>query len=247
MHTTQSLLSDLKAMNLNPSGTAFMHSSMKSIGEVENGADAVLDALCAYYANGLIALPTHTWNVSTKDNPFFDVKNTKSCVGILPELFRHRENVIRSWHPTHSVAAYGADAESFTAGDEHCPTPCARDSAWGRLYDRDADILLVGCGLTRLTYLHGVEEWADVPNRLGEKIPFVVRTPDGRDISAPSCPHRGQPSEQFGLAEDILMSAGALRRGKLGDADVLIINARKCADAMIPVLKANPNLFDDPV
>lgn len=246
MHNRQSLYNDLSAMNLDPAGTAFMHSSMKAIGPVDGGADTVLDALCEYFANGLIALPTHTWKTCTAENPFFDVLHTRSCVGLLPELFRARTNVVRSWHPTHSVAAYGRDAYSFTAGDERFDTPCARGSAWGRLHDRDATILLVGCDLKRLTYLHGVEEWVDVPNRLDEMIPFTVRTPDGREISAPARPHRGQPSEQFDRAEEILYAAGAIREGKLGDAKVLLVDARRTRHAMAPVLKAHPELFDGP-
>ena len=47
MHTIASLTADLEALNIRRTDTLLIHSSMKSIGEVEGGADTVLDALLA--------------------------------------------------------------------------------------------------------------------------------------------------------------------------------------------------------
>ena len=148
MHTKDSLIAQLSAM-LPSDATVLMHSSCKSLGQMENGGDTILDALTEYFSRGLVVLPTHTWATVNDRQPVYDVLYTPVCIGLLPELFRKRPGVHRSWHPTHSVAAFGADAEEFVRGDENCPTPCARDSAWGRLYDRDAYVLLVGVELNR--------------------------------------------------------------------------------------------------
>ena len=43
-------------MTIEPSDTIMMHSSMKAIGDVEGGADTVLDALSEYLAEGLLVL-----------------------------------------------------------------------------------------------------------------------------------------------------------------------------------------------
>ena len=62
-------------------------------------------------------LPTHTWKQINDEYNVFDVLHEPSCVGILTNIFRQRPGVIRSWHPTHSVAAYGKDAwQSIPAG-----------------------------------------------------------------------------------------------------------------------------------
>lgn len=100
---------------------------------------------------GLLVLPTHTWSYIDAQNPRFSVLESPSCVGILPELFRKRPGVIRSWHPTHSVAALGADAALFTAGDERWDTPCARGSVYGKLLDRGRRLCCSGwiCGEIR--------------------------------------------------------------------------------------------------
>ena len=58
MHTKESLKRDLAAMGLAPNDTILVHSSMKSVGEVDGKADAVLDALMEYFAQGLVVFPT---------------------------------------------------------------------------------------------------------------------------------------------------------------------------------------------
>lgn len=107
MHTTASLIKQLEEMDIDQNGTIIVHSSMKSIGHVEDGADAVLDALSTFMAKGLLVFPTHTWKDINKDNPKFYVDSSPSHIGILTEKFRQRPHVIRSLHPTHSVAALG--------------------------------------------------------------------------------------------------------------------------------------------
>ena len=91
MHSFASLQKDLEVLGLSRNDTVLVHSSMKSIGEVEGRADAVLDALMDYFGKtGLLVLPTLTWSNVNAEQPVFSVKHTPSVVGILPELFRPR-------------------------------------------------------------------------------------------------------------------------------------------------------------
>ena len=109
MHTKESLKKQLTAMGLTGEETILIHSSMKAIGETQKGAETVLDALMEFFEKGLLLLPTHTWKMINAENPVFDVDNEPACVGILPNLFLKRPGVIRSLHPTHSMAGYGKD------------------------------------------------------------------------------------------------------------------------------------------
>ena len=54
MYTKEDLKEYLKAMWLTGKETILVHSSMKSIGEVEGRADTVLDALIEYFKDGLL-------------------------------------------------------------------------------------------------------------------------------------------------------------------------------------------------
>lgn len=247
MHTKSSLLKELEDLGIDRKGTLLVHSSMKSIGEVEGGADTVLDALSEYMKEGLLVLPTHTWSYINAKNPRFEVENSPSCVGILPELFRKREGVIRSYHPTHSVAALGKDAVAFTQGDERFDTPCHRESAWGKLLDRKATIMLLGVDLRRNTFIHGIEEWVNVPDRFSEKPEVLVTVlGDGTEIPVPSRRHIGPASsEYFWKVDDLLVEQGAMYKGKLGDAVVRVCDTVKLTDIISPMLQENPYLFFD--
>ncbi|GAB1158459.1 hypothetical protein YWY31_44840 [Paenibacillus illinoisensis] len=247
MHTQQSLLDQLHQLGIDGRGTLLVHSSMKSMGEVEGGADTVLDALTDYMKDGKLVLPTHTWSTINASNPMFHVESSPCCVGILPELFRKRPGVVRSWHPTHSVAAIGQDAVAFTKDDHLYDTPCARGSAWGKLLDRKATILLVGVDLKRNTFIHGVEEWVDIPGRLtDEHEQLYTVLPDGTEISVPSRRHFGLSwSEHFWKVDEVLQRKGAMRLGKLGDAVVRVCDAAMVEAIITEMLRANPDLFSD--
>lgn len=247
MHTRRSLIDQLEAAGIDRKGTLLVHSSMKSVGEVEGGADTVLDALSEYMREGLLVLPTHTWSYIQADNPKFYVESSPSCVGILPELFRKRKGVVRSYHPTHSVAALGRDAGDFVAGAERYDTPCHRESPWGKLLDRKATILLVGVDLRRNTFIHGIEEWSDVPGRLTDGHEnLIVVLGDGTEIPVPSRRHCGLPwSEHFWKVEGILERTGAIRRAKLGEADCWACDAVRMTEVISGMLQDHPDLFSD--
>ena len=105
MHTYISLRNDLEKLGIPQDGTLLIHSSMKSIGDVEGRADTVLDVFMDYFKEaGLLVFPTLTWSNVNAEQPVFNVRETPSVVGILPQLFRQRPGVIRSLHPTHSLA-----------------------------------------------------------------------------------------------------------------------------------------------
>lgn len=247
MHTHLSLLKQMERMGIDRRGTLLVHSSFKSIGEVEGGAEAVLDVLSDYMKEGLLVLPTHTWSYIDAQNPRFSVLESPSCTGILPELFRRRPGVIRSWHPTHSVAALGADAASFTAGDERWDTPCARGSVYGKLLDREAQIMLLGVDLRRNTFIHGIEEWVDIPGRMTDSHEALYTvTPGGEEISVPSRRHCGLSwSEHFWKVETVLEQGGALHRGRFGDAGVMLCSAVETTRILSAMLRENPDLFSD--
>lgn len=59
-YTKADLKHDLAAMGLTGNETILIHSSMKSIGPVEGGADTVLDAWMEFFAEGLLLHPTHS-------------------------------------------------------------------------------------------------------------------------------------------------------------------------------------------
>lgn len=246
MHTKTSLLADLQNLGIPAGGTLLVHASMKAMGPVEGGAETVLDALSQYMAEGLLVLPTHTWDRINAAQPMYDVRETESCVGILTQLFRKRPGVVRSLHPTHSVAALGREALPFTAGDAWLQTPCNRYGPWGRLLDRRATLLFIGVDLTRNTYMHGVEEWLDIPDNLHSEAEMLFsRDENGTVIPIPQYRHKGDRSEHFGKVESILLNNGAMRLGRLGDAQVRVCDTLRLTEILMVMLQRNPGLFSN--
>ncbi|MGX9520711.1 AAC(3) family N-acetyltransferase [Vibrio mediterranei] len=252
MITKQRLISDFQDIGINPNGTLLVHSSMKAIGDVEGGADTVLDALSEFMSEGLLLLPTHSWDKHNLANGIYDPKTEPSCVGILGEMFRQREGVLRSLHPTHSMAALGKNAEQFIAGEETLTSPCPRHGAWGKLYDVDAQILFLGCPLTRNTYIHGVEEWSAIPNRIDSESEAITIIKGDEAIETILRRHKspfGSIHENYDKLERPFVRQGIGHWGTIGEARSFLASAKGMADIVQAFLKRNQDVFlyDDPI
>lgn len=246
MYTKKDIENDIKKLGILPSDNLMVHTSLKSIGKMENGADTLLDALCEYLKDGLLVMPGHTWSYINSSNPQFDVLESPSCVGMLPEIFRKREGVYRSLHPTHSLLAYGHDAEEFTSGDEKFDTPCAPDSCYGKLEKRNGKVMFIGVNFMKCTLIHCIEEVAGVPGRLTDTYEQLrVKKADGEIIEVPSRRHDNANSDHYDKMEPVLEYRGVLTRGKIGDADVIVCRIQDLFRITLELLKKNPRLFDD--
>lgn len=250
MYTKADLIGHLHQMGLRPTDAVMVHSSMKAIGEVEGRADTVLDALMEYFAPGLLMLPTHTWAQMNDSYNVFDPAAEPACVGILPNLFMKREGVVRSLHPTHSIAAYGPRAAAYIAGEENCTTPCSADGCWERLRKEDAKILLIGVTHARNTYIHAVEECLNVPQRLA-KTPsrFTVIMPDGtrREVLQYRHYNPKEPyvSEHYVKLTQGYYETGAAKKTRFGDAACILCRCEDIYRVTQRVLAHEINAFLD--
>ena len=217
-----------------PGDTVLIHSSMKSIGSVEGGADTVLEAFMEHIGeSGLLVFPTLSYRDVTAAKPFFDVRNTPACTGVMPEVFRQKPGVVRSLHPTHSVAAFGRDVAEFTAGHENCSTPAPVGSPWWKLLQRKGKILFIGTGISCNTFLHGVDEWLKLPDLISKE-PVIVKMTgyDGNTFDSLQYRHCAGRNAYYGSLEERFEAAGALRRGRLGNALCHVLDCAKIASEL---------------
>ena len=146
--TSSAIVEGLKAGGLIVGCQILVHSSLSSFGHVEGGTDAVIDALLAAVGiEGTVLVPTLTGSekLSPDNPPVFDPVNSACWTGKIPETFRKRSNAMRSLHPTHSVAAIGADAHELIKDHWYSVTPCDESSPYGKLAQRpNGYILLIG-------------------------------------------------------------------------------------------------------
>ena len=175
------LVNDFKSIGLCLGDMVVVHSSLKSMGYVDGGAECVIEALKAVVGEeGTIIFPTFTYSSSYSDS-YFSNKDTPSCVGYITEVFRHSDGVIRTNHPTHSVAIWGSRKEELTDGIELDDTPMGVHSPYRKLADFGAKIIMLGCSLSHNSFMHAMEEEAGVPYALRDHQQYTVVDENGNN------------------------------------------------------------------
>ncbi len=212
-----------------------IHCSLRAIGEIENGADGLIDAFCEYLKDGLFIVPTHTWANVNREHPIFDVRTTEPCIGTLAKVAAFRADGVRSLHPTHSVAAFGKDAAEFIQGEEKSATPAPVEGWFGRFYEAKGKVLLVGVGHERNTFLHAVDERLDIPDRINPNtFEVMIKDYDGNLLKSSSIHNHYSvdvgskiSTYYFPNYKEIFEQKGAVTYGRLGNALVYICDAKK--------------------
>ena len=242
MYTKQELLQQLAEIGVDPNGVLKVHLAYKEIGEIDGLAGTVIATLMEYMKDGLLVLPSHTWAHTEAKNPVMDVLHTKSCVGIVPELFRKYPNVYRSLHPTHAVAAFGIGAEEFIKDDELLETPAGVGGSYYKLWEKDAQILLIGVNFNRNTFIHGIEEWDGAEGSISEtRADYYVINYAGERIYTPQYRHIARHgSETFSKLERQAFQEGILTFGRFGDATTRLMSAKKLRAMVAPLLAEDP-------
>lgn len=163
--TKQMVRDALQALGVTKGDTILTHSSFKSFGPIENGAQTIVDAMLETVGEcGTVVFPTlcsENWD-KVYENWHL---NAKSDVGYLTNYFRMLPGACRSNQATHSVAAMGENAKYITEthGESglrygiYGDTPFAADSPWEKLYGLNAKVIFAGVGIRKCTFRHYVE------------------------------------------------------------------------------------------
>ncbi len=165
MVTKHDIQAALQELGVVAGDSLIVHSSFKSFGPIENGADTIISGMLETLGEeGTLVFPTlcqKDWK-HVYENWHLDAP---SDVGYLTEYFRKLPGAKRSNQASHSVAAIGRDADRFTAthgesGLRHGifgDTCFSADSPWEKMYEHDIKVLFIGCGLRACTFRHLAE------------------------------------------------------------------------------------------
>lgn len=242
MVTKERIFQQLADMNAPRNGIVLVHSSLKAVGEVEGRGEGLLNALIEYFTSdgGLLCVPTHTWAFLLKPDGFsLDMQSNTTCIGVLPSIAAGHPDGIRSVHPTHSMVVFGdrekAEALIRDDGDQH--TPASPESSYGKIYDNDGYILLMGVGHDKNTYIHCVEEMLNIPNRFSlQAVPTKIRLKNG-DIIRGTTHYHFTPgvedvSAHYTKFEPAFRHYGIVVDGYIGNAKTQLLSARKIYDTV---------------
>ncbi len=245
MLNKQDLQNSFQNIGLRSGDTVLVHSSLRTLGPVDGGADTVIDALLETVGpDGILAMPTHTFKVVNAQQPIFHQALTPSCVGALTEVFRKRSGTVRGLHPTHSIAAVGPRADEFIAIREQDSTPCPPESPYGRLRTWNGKVLIIGVGLECCTFFHGCEEWAEMPWATApEERQLYSITTDGRLIPIRMRGHRIRTWLQYPRLEPGLNNINALITHAIHNCPLRLLDAAPAADWLIRQLRRDADII----
>ena len=238
MITKQDILFSLEQMDIQKGDILLTHSALTAIGEIEGGADAVIDAfLEAIGEEGTLVMSTLTGWFKP-----FDAPTSPSAVGYLSEVFRRRKGVLRSLHPVHSVAAYGKYAQYITEDHDKCPTGCGEGTPYRKIADLGGKAILLGVDMDRNTTMHSMEEAIDAKylHTMQIPAPTYIEGWEKKKFTLRKFPpgHR-----DFLSMTPYLRTHDLMVEGKIGNAVVKVIDVKGMFALGKELMTADPLLF----
>ena len=268
MVTRKDVFNTLRELGVKDGDILLFHSSLKSFGQVENGADTVIDgALDAVGENGTLVAPTlvqkdfsnayKTWNKAT----------SPSDVGLITETLRKRANAFRSDQATHSVAAIGKMAELLTSSHSNSKPRMhpygdyafSHGSPWQRMYDLNAKVVFMGCGLEANTFHHFIEALyaeeilSSLPDteKVNEmkKVLVTFETRDEHTAQLVAENNGGPPHTLIRFQFGKRSGYGAVLAEKLGkvaycgSSKFIMLNVKEYVDEFYEKVKSEPSTF----
>lgn len=245
--TKAEILSAFNALGIRAGQTMMVHTSLSKMGYVCGGAQTVIEALLeAVGEEGTIMMPTQSWkNLDPEDGvhggveeaywpvireswPAYDKRITPTnTMGAVAEMFRAWPGVLRSDHPARSVAAWGRHAAYLTSGHD-LSNIFGEGSPIGKLYALNGDVLLIGVGYDKNTSLHLADARAVYPGKHNCVEHSAVMESGKRVWKAYETLFvDGEDFVQIGEAFE---RANAVKKAKLGNAELRLMNQRTLVD-----------------
>jgi len=157
MYTYDDLLAGFQKIELTASKVIMVHSSYKSLGGVQGGAETVIDALLDFVGpQGTVLMPTFNFESWTQ-NHYFDIQETPSRMGIITELARLRPDARRTPHPLYSFAALGQRKKEFAACDD--VEAYGPDSVFALFHELNGTIVSIGLHWNSTFSMHHYVEY----------------------------------------------------------------------------------------
>jgi aminoglycoside N3'-acetyltransferase len=165
VHTITSLIPALHHCGVRAGMSLAVHSSLRSLGQVDGGAATVVTALrhavgpcgnlvmSAYPLSKPLPLDPwdHAHGVCAKVQLYDHSYRGPSGMGVIADFFRDQSDVVLG-PEFHRVAAAGPNAPMLAAGDTYVPFLAA-----------DGWVLTIGVDITRVSCLHTAETGIDQP------------------------------------------------------------------------------------
>ncbi|WP_211226852.1 aminoglycoside N(3)-acetyltransferase [Amycolatopsis benzoatilytica] len=228
----------LRRLGVVEGGVVIVHSSLSALGEVAGGAAAVVrGVLRAVGTDGTLVVPAFTGEIAdpfplhggagdsavdaARDRvPLFH-PDFPTAMGAVPNAVLGWQGRFRSRHPQASVAAVGKRAAEVTA-QQPLGYAVGVGSPFDWMHRHGAQIVLIGVGHNRNSFLHYAESLVPHHRRKVRRFPYLVdgervwvRTGDVGDDNGRFFPQVGAEFE----------AAGEVRIGRIGAAECRVMDS----------------------
>lgn len=249
----------LDAFGIEKDAIILTHSSLKSCGTIQGGAEGVIEAISDTIPEGTVVFPTlakSNWGTVYRDWHM----DRPSEVGFISETFRKQKGSLRSNSPTHSVAARGRNAADLVSGpDNEGPRigifgsyPFGHYSSWQKMYESRkrygvrSYMLFWGVNMNYLTlkhlieYMYTEEMLARVkdPELLADLMQDLAQypVPEGKIFFTVHWPFYSSES----VYQKILLPEGIAKRVPLGKNELRITDTYETVERTLALLREDP-------
>ena len=241
--TRDRLAADLRRLGIQPGDVLMIHSSLRSLGHVVDGAPTVVDALLEVIGpTGTLVGPSFNYETAQEPGFIFDPLNTPSDMGAIADEIRRRAGNSRSRHLTHSVSAVGRHAEAIVNAPGK--TAWAADSPLGTVFKLNGRFLLLGVTYQSFTALHVFEVAFRLRYRKVDTLRRRLRRSDGTLIPFSSTVYlrdTGYPGYDFNRPGQAMEDARIAAVGPVGNAIARLVPARPMRDFATPRVQRDPD------
>jgi aminoglycoside 3-N-acetyltransferase len=251
------LESMLRLVGVKSGDTVMLHSAFGGSSGFRGSPKDLTDAfLRAVGPNGNLLMVSLPYSSSTheylKKLKTFDVRQTPSHMGIISESFRRRKDVLRSFHPTHPVLAFGPKAGWIVADHDKCLYPCGPGSPFEKFSKLGGKVVFFNVPFATMTLFHYLEhlvertlpfplylkEDFDVPSIDSSGTRKVIRT----RVFSPEAVRLRRP---FTLMRE-LDRRRLIKRKRLGNSRIMCVAAVDAIDCSEHMTRAGKLFYDVP-
>jgi aminoglycoside 3-N-acetyltransferase len=243
-----------RSLGIGRGDAVLMHSGFRRASGFRGTPADVIDCLLEVIgADGHLLMMSMPYRGSSQDyaasNEVFDVRHSPSALGLISEVFRRREGVLRSVSPLHPVLACGPLAAWLTADHEKCVYSCGKGSPFERFLSLDGKFLFFDVPYSSLSFMHYVEDlFRDrLPVQLygQEALSLRARERSGREITVRHyCfSEAARVRRHFAPIEEALLREGRMRTAKIGNTRLLSVSARHVVECAGRLVERGPGFY----
>lgn len=249
VYTKNDVLQILKDLGADKAKVLYVHTDIgfaKPLLKRREFLENIFSVLTELGVKSLI-FPTYTFSFCNGE--IYDVKNSKTPMGMLNEYARNVEGAFRTNDPLMSVCVIGEVPDRLRSLSN---LSCGKNGAFEIMRNDDEHMFLFfGAKPTEcFTFLHYVESIYGVPYRYDREFSGIVVNEAGNKSEQtyilPTLYDSVIPQVKSTF-EDRLLAKGILKKAKLGDKWVMLVKGKsvfdetiKCLDEDINVLLARP-------